>query len=458
MRFGFPELAAIRLGYGLSPHMDPPQTVDEVLASLRAAAPGPEAVSVDDARAAWKKRAELSEARDTGGEAAERAFADQARELRRMNWYDLQRRMARAVDAPAGFGERLVQFWADHFTVRSDFAPHQPLVLSFTDMAIRPYLVRPFEEMLFAAITHPIMLIYLDQNRSIGPRSVFARRRPERRGEFGINENLARELLELHTIGVGAAYTQRDVRELAQLLTGLTYQPENPEIFRPQRAEAGAETVLGRSYGGGRHPSIEDIRAVLTDLARMPETARHVSRKLAVHFFSDAPDEAAVARLAGVWQETGGDLAQVCRALVADPALADSFREKIRQPFDYMAAGLRALGLTGAQIMAWDQRQIMRVLIGPIQRMGQRWGAPLGPNGWPEEATAWITPQALAARINWSMSIPHLALDRLPDPRELLETALADTRSETLDRAVPGAETRREGIALILASNDFIRR
>lgn len=456
MEFGFPELAAIRLGYGLSPHMKPPATADDLLAGVADAGPGPDAYTVQDARDAWQKRKDLADARDAGGEAEKTAFDDFGRELRRMNWLDLQRRTARAVDAKSGFGERLVQFWADHFTVRGDGAAQQPLALSFVDDAIRPHLNGRFEDMLFAADTHPMMLIYLNQVGSIGPNSPFRLQRPKR--PFGLNENLAREALELHSLGVGAGYSQQDVRELAELLTGLTYNPRNPENFRPGMAEPGAETVLGKSYGGAGQASLDDIRAVFRDLARRPETAAHIARKLAVHFLSDDPDQGVVDAMAAVWRDTGGDLPQVYRVLVTHPALADSFRQKTRQPFDYIATSLRALGVTGQQVMGFDQRDQNRVLVNPIQRMGQRWGTPLGPNGWPEESEAWINPPALAARITWAMAMPRLLLPELPDPRNLLDVALGGTQSDALAWAVPKAESQREGVALILASNDFNRR
>lgn len=456
MEFGFPELASIRLGYGLSPHVKPPATADDLLAGVAdSTSPAPDGFSLEEANRIAIERSDIQQA-IRENRATRDALEEKSRELRRMVWWDVRRRAARAVDAYGGFGERLVQFWADHFTIRADGGTNQPLALAFADEAIRPHLNGRFEEMFFAADTHPMMLIYLNQNTSIGPNSRVGRRQVERR--LGLNENLAREALELHSLGVGAGYTQQDVRELAELLTGLVYNARRPGNFRPIIAEDGAETILGRTYGGDGPASIEDIRAALTDIARRPETATHLSRKLIVHFFTDSPDERTVDEIASVWRDTQGDLPQVYRALTTHPVLADSFRQKARQPIDFVFSGLRALGVTGGDIRGWEDKVVQRTLIDPLARMGQRWGAPLGPNGWPEEAGAWIRPQTLAARINWSMNVPGQILSALPDPRELLDTALGGTQSAALAWAVPKAESEREGVALVLASNDFNRR
>lgn len=264
-------------------------------------------------------------------------------------------------------------------------------------------------------------------------------------------------------MGVGAPYDQKDVRELAELLTGLTYSHTKGFAFSPQMAEPGAETVLGRNYGGKWDPKdklagLNDIRAALADIARRPETAQYLSRKLAVHFVSDNPPEDLVQALAATWHETQGDLPQVYRVLVTHPALASTLRQKVRQPYDLVIAGFRALGITGAQISALEHPANARMTFDILNSMGQPWARQTGPDGWPEEAGAWIAPQLLAARINWAMRMPRVMLEELPDPRELLQTALGGTQSEALAWAVPKAETAAEGITLILASSDFNRR
>ncbi|SMO32357.1 DUF1800 domain-containing protein [Paracoccus laeviglucosivorans] len=457
MTFGFPELAAIRLGYGLSPLMPPPKDAAAVLAAVDTAGPGPEAVTTDKAREMSLRLADLTKARKDGGEAEKLEYQVYNRELSRMLVRDLQRRMVRAVDDPVGFGERLVQFWADHFTVAPMSSGNQPLAMAFVDEAIRPHVNGRFEDMFFAADTHPMMLLYLNQNSSRGPNSPFAKRRPEK--DFGLNENLAREAMELHSLGVGAPYTQDDVRQLAELLTGLGYTSREGFTFKPQMAEPGAETVLGKSYGGQRRGGLQDIQAAFRDIARRPETAQFVSRKLAVHFISDDPSDALVQAMAATWRDTGGDLPQVYRVMVTHADLASDMRKKVRQPFDLLVSGYRALGITGDDLMALDFPQLPSQTFDTMNRMGQPWSRQTGPDGWPEHADAWIAPQMLAARINWSLQMPSRMLKRqLPDPREFLQTALGGTHSEQLAWAVPKAESEVEGVALVLASTDFNRR
>ena len=456
MGFGFPELAAIRLGFGLSPLMPPPADVAAVLAGPAHAGPGPEAMTTARAMVMGNRLREAQQARDQNTEATEAEFRAAREALTILPVEDMRRRLVRAIDDPTGFGERLVQFWCDHFTVRALGAVDQALGLAFPDEAIRPHVNGRFEDMFIAAETHPMMLVYLDQRSSRGPNSVAARRRKDR--AFGLNENLAREALELHSLGVGADYGQRDVRELAELLTGMTFSYAEGFGYKPAWAEPGAETVLGKSYGGTRRGGMDDIAQALRDIARRPETARHVSRKLAVHFVADDPPAGLVEAMAATWRDSGGDLPQVYRVLVTHPALAANLRAKVRQPFDLVAAGFRALGLRGEQVAALDVTLLRRTAVFAVESMGQPWGRPKGPDGWPEDAASWIAPQTLAARINWALRAPRQLLPELPDPREMMAAVLGGTQSEELAWAVPKAESAAEGVALILASGDFNRR
>ncbi|MCG6111716.1 MAG: DUF1800 domain-containing protein [Paracoccus sp.] len=326
---------------------------------------------------------------------------------------------------------------------------------SLVQEAIRPHLAGRFADMMVAAETHPAMLRYLDQARSLGPNSIEARTNPDK--PAGANENMAREMIELHSLGVGGAYEQGDVEQLALLLTGLTYNPRQPGVFRPARAEPGAETVLGDSYGGGK-ARIDDIRAVIEALATHPDTARHLARKLAVHFVADDPPAALIERLSGVFRDTGGDLGAMNLALAEASELRDSFRTKMRQPFEFLVASLRALGLDGAGVRALSGRDRQALLMQPLAAMGQPWAAPPGPDGWPEPAAAWASPQGLAMRITWAMTHPATLSRPLPDARAFLRTTLGDTASEALAWAVPRAESQAEGVALVLASSDFNRR
>lgn len=450
---GYPELAAIRLGHGLSPRIRPPEALSGVLASV-ADATRPDGFTVEAASAAQIELAETRNAARNNEDAVPLRALNQRQNDQRLDI--LRQRVARALDAQAGFGERLVQFWSDHFTVVAQNGPQHLLAGAFVDQAIRPHLEGRFGDMLVASSTHPMMLVYLNQTTSFGPNSPFVKKRPDRR--LGLNENLGREILELHTLGVGANYSQTDVRELAKLLTGLSYNIRDTTPFRPQVAEPGAEKVLGSSYGGPGTDGMAEIARALHDIAVMPATADHIARKLAVHFVSDDPPQALVDDLAATWRGTGGDLAQVNAVLAGHPALAATFREKARQPFDFLVAAMRALGLTGDRVRGMNVQETNQFLWGPMQLMGQPFMRARGPDGWPEPDSAWITPQMLSARIYWSLRQPELLVDQLPDPREFLATALGTSASPALANAVPRAENIREGVALVLASTDFNRR
>lgn len=454
MAIAYPELAAIRLGYGLSPLMPPPADAAAVLASVAVTAARPPEMTTAEAQAQQVETQQVRRnARDD--EARRKAYGAVRRDVTSRAAISHQARLAHAAGAPVGFGERLVQFWADHFTVRTGGAAQRWLAPAFVEEAIRPNIGGRFADLLKAAITHPAMVLYLNQNQSVGPSSAAARAR--RKGTPGLNENLARELLELHTLGVGADYSQDDVRGLASLLTGLTYDPREEVRFAPRRAEPGADVVLGKSYGGGR-ARIEDIHAALDDLSVHPATARHLATKLAVHFSSDEPDTGMVADLTDAHARSDGDLMAVYAVLAEHPALAAQFRQKVRQPFDFIAAALRALGMTADAAMAIGQRPARRWFRTPLEVMGQPLDGVPGPDGWPEEPAAWIRPQLLAERIDWSMTAPARLVKPLPDPRLFVRTALGSTASEGVLWAVPKAESVREGVGIVLASADFNRR
>jgi uncharacterized protein (DUF1800 family) len=361
-----------------------------------------------------------------------------------------RRSFARAVDGADGFRERLVSFWANHFTVIAKTATDNLLPYAMVEDAIRPHLAGSFTDLLTAATLHPAMLLYLDQGASVGPDSKFGQRRGK-----GLNENLARELLELHTLGVEAQYTQADVTELAKLLTGLMFSPEKGMAFAPNRAEPGAETVLGKTYRG---QGLEPIKAVLQDLALREETARHIAHKLAVHFVADLPDETLVAAIAEVYSATGGNLMACYDALLSHPAAWEPRLQKARQPFDFLVAAARALGISGAQIDQMEPKLFSRSFPGAMAQMGQSFKRPLGPNGFPEAAIDWISPIGLAQRITWALQRPKMLLRELPDAQGFVRTALAEWASPVLRTAVSRAEDQVQGVALVLASVEFNRR
>lgn len=447
-----PDLVAIRFGCGLPVGSTAPVTPDAILAALR----GPDVMAqawpiARFAEVQAETQALTTAKRDIkANPAAKTAFeASQAR-LAEMANAALRTTIARFVMTEDSFRERLVAFWADHFTIVTPGKENAITAYAFVEDAIRPHIAGPFHTMLSAVVLHPGMLIYLDQTRSIGPNS----RRAQRQGG-GLNENLAREVLELHTLGVGANYSQEDVRQLAELLTGLTYDARRGLAFEGKRAEPGPEVVLGKSYDGkGDAP----ILAALQDIARHADTARHIARKLAVHFLSDNPDNAVVEAMAAAWGISGGDLSAVYAAFLQHPAAWNPVAEKARQPWDFLTASLRALGVQGAQIMTWDEAQLSSRVLYPLRAMGQNWKNPAGPDGWPEDIEAWITPQGLAERIGWGMTQPAALVSPLPHPPDFARTALGGRASPALLWATERAESRAEGIGIVLASPEFNRR
>ncbi|MFW8635242.1 DUF1800 domain-containing protein [Cribrihabitans pelagius] len=459
------ELAAIRFGTGLSPAIAPPVSAGAMLALLQ----GPDRMAerfpvlsfgtaLETSREFIRLRRQKNKLRGQPGyEAAEKAYRTVRRKQGRLrlDWH--RQRLLRWCRTEDGFRERLALFWADHFTAQGKSGAFRHLAAPYAETVIRPHLSGRFEDMLTAAVTSPLMLHYLDQNRSAGPGS----RRADRAGRSGraagLNENLAREVLELHTLGVGGPYTQTDVRQLAELFTGLTYTVKDGFRYQPGMAEPGAETVLGQSYGGGR-PRLEQVLEALRGLARHPATARHLARKIAVHFLSDQPPEALVQHLETRYLDTGGDLAQVYAAMLEHPAAWQPELANVKPPFGFIASACRALGVSERELGALNPGQVRGLLMAPLAVMGQRWEFSSGPDGWPEADSAWITPQALAARLRWSMSAPRRLLEPLPDPRAFAQAALGQFAAPRVEFAARAAETESEGVGLVLASPAFQRR
>lgn len=443
-------LAALRFSTGFRPDDRGPGSAAGLLDQVQG--PDPAVPKGPDIGARLKLLIAYGQARkrekDTGGSDAERKEIRQ--KIRLLGSQDFARALTRPLMSRQGFRERLVGFWADHFTVSAKNLRLAAAVAAFRDEAIRPNIGRSFGALLVASTTHPAMLAYLDQNTSFGPNSVIGKRRGK-----GLNENLAREILELHTMGVGSAYSQADVREFAELLTGLMVD-RSGFTFNARMAEPGAETVLGQRYGG-RRGQLSDIVDALNDIARRPETAEHIARKLAVHFVSDRPDEDLVRQMKGAFLATGGDLMATYEAMLGHEAAWQPELAKVKQPWDYVVTTLRAFGVTDQFVNALTIRERRSGLVEPMVSMGQTPFRPPGPDGWPEEAAAWITPATLTARLEWAASVAR-KLGEDTDPREFVGTALGDAASSKLRFAASGAEAKWEGVAVVLASPEFNRR
>ena len=348
-----------------------------------------------------------------------------------------------AISADIGFAERLVWFWSNHFCISS--VNLAAVAGGYEREAIRPHILGRFADMLLAAEGHPAMLAYLDNATSIGPNSVAGINRNR-----GLNENFAREVLELHTLGVRTGYTQGDVTSFAKALTGWTILPtvDNPDhggefVFNRRLHEPGPQTIMGKIYpdtGAGQ------ARAMLMDLARHPATARHVATKLARHFVTDQPSPALVERLAAKFRETDGDLKEVTTALVTAPEAWTQPRSKLKRPGEWMAALLRAVDI---------QKPDIQRVTGGLALMGEPLWRPPAPNGFSDDSAVWI--DGLPQRLDIANLTGERNAARI-DPVALVDTALGPLASAETRETVAQAASRGQGIALVLMAPEFLRR
>ncbi|MDE3177192.1 MAG: DUF1800 family protein [Pseudomonadota bacterium] len=356
-------------------------------------------------------------------------------------------RIEAACAAEIGFVERLVAFWSNHFCISAAKGLSvRALAGAYEREAIRPHVLGRFVDMLQAVERHPAMLVYLDNVQSIGPNS-----RQGQRAKKGLNENFGREILELHTLGVDGGYAQSDVGELARTLTGWTVAGRDGKLglpggfaFNANAHEGGTRTLLQTRY---EQEGVAQGEAALADLARAPATARHIAAKFARAFVADAPPAGLVARLTDVFLQTDGDLGALARALIADEDAWSAPATKMRDPWQMMIASWRALGL--------DPSQPNRIL-SSMTLLGMPLWSPGGPNGFPDAADAWASPEGIKTRVQVAAGLGRIAKDA-PAPRELLARVLPDAADMTRE-TVLHAETRAQAYALMILSPDFQRR
>jgi len=361
-------------------------------------------------------------------------------------WQELLGRDRLAATTQASFRERWTRFWANHFTVSGRKPAIAFLTGPFEREAIRPHVFGRFEDMLMASTHHPGMLLFLDQSASIGPGSMVGGR-----GRRGLNENLAREILELHTVGIGAGYSQADVTEFARALTGWSFDngrdglPARPFVFKTAWHEPGQRTVMGRRYPEGGE---EQGGAILKDLAAHPATARHVSTKIARHFTADEPPPALVDRLEQTWKKTGGSLDKVALALIDSPEAWEAEPRKFKTPSEFVISSWRAFG---------DAPDEPQQVIRPMEALGQRPLSAPSPKGWPEEAAQWAAPAEILKRINLAQTLVAQAPPAL-EPGAVAAEALGPMQGEKLATALARAESRPQALAVLLMSPEFQRR
>lgn len=374
------------------------------------------------------------------------AIANLADPIRELYLAETTARTLAAIHSDTPLVERLVGFWSNHFTVSIQRGEVAGLCGPFEREAIRPHVLGRFSDMLRAVMRHPAMLVYLDNARSTGPNSLAARRGRQ----AGLNENLSRELLELHTLGVNGGYTQADVEQMARMLTGWTITPPNQPgggefRFEPRMHEPGAKTLLGLRYPDG---GMEETETALAVLARHPATARHLAEKLARHFIADEPPPSAFERIEAVYRTTGGDLKAVTLALIEQPEAWRDPLAKVKTPQDFVVSTARAAGFTPPDT---------RMLIQSLRVLGQAPFAAPSPAGWPDRASDWLGPEALMHRIEWSRAVAQRLGRGVSAEAIAAETIAPVATPATLD-AIASAGDPAERLALLFASREFQRR
>ncbi|WP_295525829.1 DUF1800 domain-containing protein [uncultured Pseudacidovorax sp.] len=366
------------------------QQVDAM--SIGSGPPGALAIRLEQQRRAADALTDV-EARQVARQAYQKAMNEAGRETQ-------QRFLLRALYGPDQLREVLSWFWANHFYVSVRKGPVRPLLAEFEDRAIRPHALGRFRDLLGAVELDPAMLVYLDNQQNAAGR---------------INENLARELMELHTLGVDGGYTQADVQEMARVLTGvgINLQPVDappPKLppalagqwvrqgafeFNPARHDRNPKTLLGQPLHA---MGLAEVNEALDRLARAPATARHVSRKLATYFVADDPPPALVERMTQTFQRTDGDIAAVMRTLLSSPEFTASLGRKFRDPLQYAVGAVR---------LAYGDRVITDTgpLLGWVSRLGQAPYAHETPDGYPLRQQDWASAGQMSARFDVARAV-----------------------------------------------------
>jgi uncharacterized protein (DUF1800 family) len=403
-------------------------------------------------------RASRQAAAGTSGDGAQAvaALMKVGQLLRPIYTQEATARFRQAIVTDRPFVERLTQFWTNHFAVSVDKNLLLGLAGSFEREAIRPNVLGNFGDLLLAVEQHPAMLLYLDNHLSVGPNSQAARNVGRRHTErkIGINENLARETLELHTLGVGGGYTQADVTSYAEVITGWSIggeQGRRPQgdpgkfMFRAELHEPGAKVVLGKRYPDTGY---DQGVAVLRDLAHNPSTARFIATKLARHFIADDPPAKAVDRIAHAYMTSGGHLPAVYSALIDSPDAWTELLAKYKTPSDYIISSFRGLEIPLDGV---------RNPLSPFELLGQRNYQPGSPAGWPDRSADWDGASALMKRIEWADAIGQ-RLGNRRDATALAPQLLGETLTNTTRTAIARAASGSQAVTLMMAAPEFMRR
>lgn len=365
-----------------------------------------------------------------------------------------------ALTTPTPFVERMVAFWSNHFAVSVEKVTVRGLAGVMENEAIRPHVLGRFADMVHAVERHPAMLMFLDQAQSVGPDSVFGQRIATRGvRKAGLNENLGREIMELHTLGVRTGYDQADVTEFARALTGWTVAgigrgpgarllggdaAPGAFVFAPALHEPGARTIMGRRFD---QQGEAQAQAVLDMLGAHPATATHIATKLARHFTGDTPPPALVRRLAAEFGRTGGDLPSLYKVLIASPEAWAQPAPMFRSPWDWSIGAMRAVGLTDITGAA---------ATGLLNQLGQPVWKPGSPAGWEDIFATWAGPDAVMRRVEAANRLAERSADR--DVRALAARLYPDAVSAMTQHALARAESPGQALALLLVSPEAMRR
>ncbi|MBR0825753.1 DUF1800 family protein [Bradyrhizobium manausense] len=383
------------------------------------------------------------QAQDAGDMAAKKAADAVPDPGRPIYLQEAKVRIEAALNAEIGFAERLVWFWSNHFCISANRI--QSMSGAYERESIRPNALGLFVDLLQAVEMHPAMLFYLDNLASMGANSIAGINRSR-----GLNENLARETLELHTLGVRTGYTQDDVISFSNVLTGWTLVPpgDNPEhggefTFNPRLHEPGGQTVLGKLYD---QEGVEQGRAVLRDLAAHPATATHVANKLACHFIADTPPPALVELMARTFRDTEGNLKEVAKAMVSSEDSWSLPATKLKRPSEWGVAMVRSTGITQIDPTRFTAGQ---------ELLGEPLWRPPSPKGYPDDEASWI--DGIGRRLDIANNFAERAA-ATADPHDIIENVMGSSISPEVRQAVDRAESRQQALALLFMSADFQRR
>lgn len=338
---------------------------------------------------------------------------------------------------------RMTEFWFNHFNVFVGKGPVRPFTGHYVVNVARAHALGKFEDLLMASARHPAMMYYLDQSQSVADGS----RGPKGKMR-GLNENYARELMELHTLGVNGGYTQTDVRELARVLTGWTIDPNDESGFRfaPRLHDTGRKQVMGHVFPGGAGPDGElEGRTAIRMLARHPATAQRISLRLAQFFVADKPPAELVQRLANTFSSTQGDTRAVMRSLLQSPEFWDADNRLFKTPMDFACSVLAAVGSDSPRGQT-TERRVLQMTESFLRNAGQPLHGWQTPDGYRFDAATWLVPEALTRRADFAVGMARNAGNL-----NFLTPFLSSTTREALAKERPAMRA-----GLMLASPDFM--